>query len=100
MVDFSLDIVEIDGKPKAKRGKRSGEKQVYQMRDGTHKVLPISHKKPKGARALIERFKTDGRAVKQSGMQDARLRVLGQVKDLPHIQSLLKKRDPASLMNR
>jgi nicotinate phosphoribosyltransferase len=100
VVDFSLDIVEIDGKPKAKRGKRSGEKQVYQLRDGTHKVLPISHKKPKGARALIERFIKDGRVVKQSGMQEARLRVLGQVKDLPYIQSLLKKRDPASLMNR
>ncbi len=88
VVDFSLDIVEIDGKPTAKRGKRSGEKQVYQLRDGTHKVLPVSHKKPKGARALIERFIQDGRVVKQSGMQEARLRVLGQVKDLPQIQSL------------
>jgi nicotinate phosphoribosyltransferase len=88
VIDFSLDIVEIDGKPTAKRGKRSGEKQVYQLRDGTHKVLPISHKKPKGARALIERFLQDGRVVKQSGMQEARLRVLGQVNDLPQIQSL------------
>ena len=88
VIDFSLDIVEIDGKPTAKRGKRSGEKQVYQLRDGTHKVLPVSHKKPKGARALIERFMQDGRVVKQSGMQEARLRVLGQVKDLPQIQSL------------
>jgi len=87
VIDFSLDIVEIDGKPTAKRGKRSGEKQVYQLRDGTHKVLPVSHKKPKGARALIERFIQDGRVVKQSGMQEARLRVLGQVKDLPQIQS-------------
>ena len=49
---------------------------------------------------MIERFIKDGRVVKQSGMQEARLRVLGQVKDLPQIQSLLKKRDPASLMNR
>ncbi|NLA39716.1 MAG: nicotinate phosphoribosyltransferase, partial [Methanomicrobiales archaeon] len=29
VIDFSLDIVEIDGRPYAKRGKRSGVKQVY-----------------------------------------------------------------------
>ena len=30
VINFSLDIVEIDGLPVAKRGKRSGRKQVYQ----------------------------------------------------------------------
>ena len=29
VIDFSLDIVEIEGRPIAKRGKRSGRKQVY-----------------------------------------------------------------------
>jgi nicotinate phosphoribosyltransferase len=28
-MDFALDIVEIEGKPAAKRGKRSGRKGVY-----------------------------------------------------------------------
>ena len=29
VVDYSLDIVEVDGEPRAKRGKMSGRKQVY-----------------------------------------------------------------------
>ncbi|CUS91929.1 Quinolinate phosphoribosyl transferase, C-terminal domain, partial [Candidatus Kryptonium thompsonii] len=29
VLDFAMDIVEIEGKPMAKRGKLSGEKQVY-----------------------------------------------------------------------
>jgi nicotinate phosphoribosyltransferase len=29
VVDFSFDLIEIDGEPVAKRGKRSGEKQLY-----------------------------------------------------------------------
>lgn len=29
VVDYSLDIVEVEGKPRAKRGKMSGKKQVY-----------------------------------------------------------------------
>ena len=34
VIDFGMDIVEIEGKPKAKGGKRSGVKQVYSMPDG------------------------------------------------------------------
>lgn len=30
VINFALDLVEIDGRPIAKRGKRSGSKQVYQ----------------------------------------------------------------------
>ncbi|MFQ5961902.1 MAG: nicotinate phosphoribosyltransferase [Candidatus Methylomirabilales bacterium] len=32
VVDYSMDIVEIDGAPVAKRGKRSGSKQVYRCK--------------------------------------------------------------------
>ena len=32
VIDFAMDIVEIEKKPKAKRGKRSGIKQVYRAR--------------------------------------------------------------------
>ena len=31
VIDFAMDIVEIEKKPKAKRGKRSGIKQVYEL---------------------------------------------------------------------
>ena len=37
-VDFALDIVEVDGELAAKRGKLSGEKQVYRTPDGGHHV--------------------------------------------------------------
>jgi nicotinate phosphoribosyltransferase len=83
VIDFSLDIVEIDGMPKAKRGKRSGAKQVYELPSRLHRVLLLHHKKPKGARPLIERFIENGTVVKQSGMQEARNRLIGALRDLP-----------------
>ena len=39
VVDFSLDIVEIDGEPVAKRGKMSGAKQVYRCTHCLDSVL-------------------------------------------------------------
>lgn len=42
VVDFSMDIVEMDGRPLAKRGKRSGAKQVFRCRAcGQGQVLPL-----------------------------------------------------------
>ena len=32
VIDFAMDIVEIGKKPKAKRGKKSGTKQIYRAR--------------------------------------------------------------------
>ncbi|MCX7831745.1 MAG: nicotinate phosphoribosyltransferase [Actinobacteria bacterium] len=41
VIDFSFDIVEKEGKPIAKRGKKSGRKQVYECKDCLkHRVLP------------------------------------------------------------
>jgi nicotinate phosphoribosyltransferase len=41
VVDFSMDIVEVDGKPIAKRGKWSGSKQVIACpRCGKRKIVP------------------------------------------------------------
>jgi nicotinate phosphoribosyltransferase len=37
-VDFSLDIVDVEGEPAAKRGKLSGPKQVYRTPEGGHAV--------------------------------------------------------------
>jgi nicotinate phosphoribosyltransferase len=42
VIDFSLDIVEIDGEPIAKRGKESGGKQLWQCPAcGAHAILPM-----------------------------------------------------------
>jgi nicotinate phosphoribosyltransferase len=75
VIDFGMDIVEMEGIPKAKRGKKSGIKQVYHMPDGKHRMLPASHPVPAGGVPLLERFITDGRTVRQCDMQEARARV-------------------------
>jgi nicotinate phosphoribosyltransferase len=75
VIDFGMDIVEINGKPKAKRGKRSGIKQVYRMPDGRHLVLPVAHPVPEGGVPIIERCIDNGRIVHTTDMQEARARV-------------------------
>jgi nicotinate phosphoribosyltransferase len=80
VIDFGMDIVEIEGIPKAKRGKRSGVKQVYAQPDGSHCVLPVSRDAPPGGIPLIERVIDKGRIVLQSDMQEARARVLDGLK--------------------
>jgi nicotinate phosphoribosyltransferase len=43
VIDFAMDIVEIDGKPTAKRGKWSGSKRVMACpRCGARKIVPLS----------------------------------------------------------
>ena len=43
IVDFSMDIVEVDGAPLAKRGKWSGAKQVWRCPDcGNEALLPLA----------------------------------------------------------
>ncbi len=85
VIDFGLDIVEIEGIPKAKRGKRSGVKQVYMMPDGTHHILPSMQKAPLGGKSLIEPFMTNGKIVKKCDMQEARKRVLEKLPTLSTI---------------
>ena len=80
VIDFAMDIVEIDGEAKAKRGKRSGVKQVYKLSGGKRKVLPGADKMPQGAIPLIEEFIKDGAITKRSDMEKARLRVLNWLK--------------------
>jgi len=77
VIDFSMDIVAIDGKPKAKRGKRSCSKQVYAYPSGVHHVLPASAAAPEGATPLISRFIDNGQMVQRSPMHAARERMAG-----------------------
>lgn len=45
VIDFSLDIVEIDNKPLAKKGKRSGKKQIWQCSSClTRSILPFKER--------------------------------------------------------
>ena len=37
-IDFSLDIVEVEGEPAGKRGEKSGKKEVYRDENGEHVV--------------------------------------------------------------
>jgi nicotinate phosphoribosyltransferase len=83
VIDFGMDIVEIEGVPKAKRGKRSGVKQVYSMPDGAHRMVPAKQKAPLGGKILIEPFIQNGKKVITCDMQEARKRVLQKLPALP-----------------
>ncbi len=43
-IDFSLDIVEVEGKPVTKRGKLSGRKQIYRCENGHYHRVPADKK--------------------------------------------------------
>ena len=80
VVDFAMDIVEIEKKPRAKRGKRSGIKQVYQLVCEKHRTVPVGQTPPVNAVPLIRLFMTDGRIVRRPDMQEARKRVLAFIR--------------------
>jgi len=46
-IDFAMDIVEVEGKPNAKRGKMSGRKQVWRCKECLIDIiLPVNAEKP------------------------------------------------------
>src|SRR5215210_1226227 len=53
MIDYSLDIVEVDGEDRSKRGKRGGRKRLLELEDGSHLTLPANAPVPEGARDLL-----------------------------------------------
>jgi nicotinate phosphoribosyltransferase len=53
MIDYSLDIVEVAGEDRSKRGKRGGRKRLLELKEGTHKVIPTGAPVPEGARDLL-----------------------------------------------
>lgn len=54
MIDYSLDIVEVNGEDRSKRGKRGGKKRLLVLEDGTRKVLPANFEIPAGANDLLQ----------------------------------------------
>ena len=85
VIDFGMDIVEIEGEPRAKRGKRSGIKQVYELPGGEHQVLPLARNGPAGGKPLLELFIKDGVIVNDSGMHMARERVSERLRHGPFL---------------
>ena len=86
VVDFSLDIVEVEGEPLAKRGKWSGAKSVWRCEACFGDViLPLGQVAPDcpcgGKRfELIEQFTLNGKLVKPlPDVHDIRRRVLQQI---------------------
>jgi nicotinate phosphoribosyltransferase len=75
VIDFALDIVEINGKPYAKRGKRSGVKQVYTISPLRHQVLPEEQDAPAGGTALLRPYLESGDVVARPDLKEARKRV-------------------------
>jgi nicotinate phosphoribosyltransferase len=76
VIDFSMDIVMIEGTITAKRGKRSGAKQVYDFGRGIRRVLPDAREAPEGGTPLLERCITGGSVVKRPDLETARSRVI------------------------
>ncbi|MFB6193558.1 MAG: nicotinate phosphoribosyltransferase, partial [Halobaculum sp.] len=64
-VDFSLDIVRVEGQPAAKRGKLSGAKSVYRTEDGGHHVGLRDRDGPENAESLFEPLVRDGEIVRE-----------------------------------
>ena len=81
VIDFAMDIVEIEGRPYAKRGKRSGVKQVYEM-PGRRVTLPLGAPAPEGAVPLLVPCIRQGAVVARPNMDDARERVLSRLSGL------------------
>jgi nicotinate phosphoribosyltransferase len=53
MIDYSLDIVEVAGEDRSKRGKRGGRKRLLELKDGSRQVIPAWVPTPEGARDLL-----------------------------------------------
>jgi nicotinate phosphoribosyltransferase len=68
-LDFSLDIVEVEGEPAVKRGKLGGRKQVYRTPEGGHEIAQ-AHESVDGE-ALLEPLVRDGELVREFDLDAA-----------------------------
>jgi nicotinate phosphoribosyltransferase len=75
-VDFSLDIVAVEGEPAAKRGKLSGAKQVYRTPAGGHEIALADQAGPAEGEALFEPLIRDGEVVREFNLEAATDRCL------------------------
>jgi len=89
VINFALDIVEVEGKPRTKRGKKSGRKSVLRCpRCGTRRVVPAGSDTRcecgGEAEALLKPLTADGKLVRQpTPAAQVRDYVLQQIRGLP-----------------
>jgi nicotinate phosphoribosyltransferase len=53
MIDYSLDIVEVNGEDRSKRGKRGGSKRLLKLKDGRRTILAATSPAPEGASDVL-----------------------------------------------
>jgi nicotinate phosphoribosyltransferase len=53
MIDYSLDIVEVNGEDRSKRGKRGGRKRLLELKDGRRTILAATAPAPEGASDVL-----------------------------------------------
>jgi len=79
-IDFSMDIVERNGEFCAKRGKRSGMKQVYRDWDNLDDEMRLfNDDPPEGKKPLLEKVMEAGRILKETDLNSARELALKQM---------------------
>jgi nicotinate phosphoribosyltransferase len=78
MVDFSLDLVEVNGEDRSKRGKRGGRKRLLRLQDGNRVVLPESATVPEGASDVLVPLRDQ--YASPPNMETLRQRVLDQLR--------------------
>ncbi len=81
-IDFSLDIVELEGEPVAKRGKLSGDKAVYRTADGGHHVGLASQPGPPEGEPLLEPLVRDGKIIREDTLEAATERCLADAQSV------------------
>ncbi|MCS7121511.1 MAG: nicotinate phosphoribosyltransferase [Archaeoglobaceae archaeon] len=94
-IDFALDIVERDGKFAAKRGKRSGMKQVYRDWEKLEdEVRLFKEDAPKDKEPLLLKYIENGKILRSTDINKSRELVLKQmelVKKLGRVDEFLKE---------
>ena len=77
MIDFSLDIVEVAGEDRSKRGKRGGRKRLLHLMDGSRTIMPANAPVPEGARDFLSPL--EDLYASPPGMDTLRQHVLDQL---------------------
>lgn len=81
-IDFSLDIVTVEGEPAAKRGKLPGRKQVYRTPAGGHEIALADRPGPTDGEALLEPVIRDGELVRTFELDEAADRLQEEVEEV------------------
>jgi nicotinate phosphoribosyltransferase len=81
VVDFSMDIVEVEGEPLAKRGKHSGSKKVYRCKRCLRKIVLFEQEKPNGRCSCGGEIESVLREVIKGGKLLMKLPSIFEIKD-------------------